>query len=49
MSNDFSPYVDEIDVERVRELAEQIASALDDPGRVAAFDAMLARARNASR
>jgi hypothetical protein len=34
----------EMDVRRVRDLVAQIAAALDDPDRVAAFDAILIRA-----
>lgn len=36
-----------IDVARVRALIGEIAAALDDPSRVAAFDEMVARARHA--
>jgi len=36
-----------IDVERVRALIVEIAQVLDDPERVAAFDALVARARKA--
>lgn len=38
-------HLDAIDLEHVRGLIVDIAAALDDPGRVAAFDAMVARAR----
>jgi hypothetical protein len=38
-------YLNDIDLDRVRSLIIDIASALDDPARVAAFDAMVARAR----
>jgi len=38
-------HIQDIDLVRVRALIEQIAQALDDPGRVAAFDKMVERAR----
>jgi hypothetical protein len=38
-------YLHEIDFERVRRLIAEIATALDDPQRIGAFDAMVARAR----
>jgi predicted nucleotidyltransferase len=38
---------DTIDLERVRRLVAEIAEALDDPGRVAAFEKIVERARPA--
>ncbi|MFL6247782.1 MAG: hypothetical protein ACJ74H_17290 [Thermoanaerobaculia bacterium] len=40
-------YLNDINFDRVRNLIADIAAALDDPARVAAFDAMVARARQA--
>jgi len=38
-------HIQEVDLSRVRDLVEQIGSALDDPLRLAAFDEMVRRAR----
>ncbi len=41
-------YLDEIDLDRVRKLIGEIGTALDDPHRLRAFEAMLDRARGVS-
>jgi hypothetical protein len=40
-------HIDDIDLVRVRHLIAEIASVLDDPDRIEAFDRMVARARQA--
>jgi Nucleotidyl transferase of unknown function (DUF2204) len=40
-------HFENIDLVRVRALVDQIGSALDDPGRITAFDAIVERIRNA--
>ena len=40
-------YLDAIDLDRVRNLVREIGTALDDPERIDAFDALVARVRSA--